>query len=107
MDFWATWCGPCRQIMPALQKLHEKYKDQGAVVIGMNCWESGDPLAYMKDKGFNYGLIMNADEAAKAYGVSAIPTLYVIGKDGKVVHRSVGADSVEDLEAAIQKALQN
>jgi thiol-disulfide isomerase/thioredoxin len=106
MDFWATWCPPCRAVMPSLQKLHDKYKDQGVVVLGMNCWESADAAAHMKENKFTYGLILNADEAAKAYGVSAIPTLYVIGKDGKVVHRSVGAGDEEALEEAIKNALK-
>lgn len=106
MDFWATWCPPCRAVMPSLQKLHEKYKDQGVLVLGMNCWESGDAKAHMKENGFTYGLMLNADEVAKAYGVNAIPTLVVVGPDGKVAHRSVGAGGEEAIENAIKNSIK-
>lgn len=106
LDFWATWCPPCRAAMPGIQKIHEKYKDKGVVVLGMNCWESGDAAAYMKENGITYGLILRADDAAKAYGVSGIPTLYVIGTDGKVIYHSVGFEGEEALEGAIKSHLK-
>ncbi len=106
LDFWATWCPPCRAAMPGIQKIHEKYKDKGVVVLGMNCWESGDPAAYMKENNITYGLIVKADDAAKAYGVSGIPTLYVIGTDGKVIYHTVGFEGEAALEAAIKGHLK-
>jgi len=51
-----------------------------------------DPAAYMKDKGYTYGLLMNGDEVAKAYGIIGIPTFYVIGPDGKIVYAAAGYD---------------
>jgi thiol-disulfide isomerase/thioredoxin len=90
MDFWATWCGPCQMAMPGVQKLHEAFKGQPVKVFGLDCWESGDPVAMMKDKGFTYGLLLKADPVAKDYGVSGIPTFYVVGKDGRIAHVSVG-----------------
>jgi peroxiredoxin len=91
--------------MPNLQKLHEKYKDKGVVVLGLNCWESADPVAFMKENGYTYGLILKADEVAKAYGVSAIPTLVVVGPDGKIRHRALGTGGEEAVERAINEAL--
>src|SRR5262249_7371157 len=105
LDFWATWCGPCRAAMPGVQALHEKYKDKGVSVFGLNCWESGDAPGYMKEQKYTYGLLLNADEVAGKYGVSGIPTIYVIGRDGKVVYQSVGFEGEEALEAAVKKAL--
>lgn len=90
LDFWATWCGPCQLAMPGLQKLHEKHPT--AVVLGLNCWEDGDPSAFMKDKGYTYGLLLKADEVASKYGVSGIPAFFVIGKDGRILHSAVGFD---------------
>jgi thiol-disulfide isomerase/thioredoxin len=92
MDFWATWCGPCRLAMPGLQRLHEKYKDQGVVVFGMNSWESGDPGAFMKENDFTYTTLLKADPVAQLYQVSGIPTFYIVGPDGKVVLSEVGYD---------------
>lgn len=90
MDFWATWCGPCKMAMPGLQKLHEKYKDRGLVVLGINCWERGDPVGYMRNNNFTYGLVTGADELARQYSVQGIPTFIVIGIDGQQIHRASG-----------------
>ena len=109
MDFWATWCPPCRQAMPGLQKIHEQYKDQGVVVLGMNFAErpGGDPVGYMKEQEFTYGLMLNSEEIAKAYGVSGIPAFFVVGPDGKVIHRAVGfgPDTKQKLEEVIKANL--
>jgi thioredoxin-like negative regulator of GroEL len=59
----------------------------------------------MKEQKYTYGLLLNADEVAGKYGVSGIPTIYVIGRDGKVVYQSVGFEGEEALEAAVKKAL--
>jgi thiol-disulfide isomerase/thioredoxin len=108
MDFWATWCPPCREAMPGVQKLHEKFKDRGVVAFGMNCWESADPATYMKENGFTYTTLVQADPVAQAYQVSGIPTFYVIGPDGRVLFSFVGFDpSLEErigqiIEAAVK-----
>jgi thiol-disulfide isomerase/thioredoxin len=92
MDFWATWCGPCKAVMPDVQRIHDQYKDKNVVVLGMNAWErDGDPAKYMKDNKFTYGLVMKADSTAQAYKVSGIPTFYLIGPDGKILYNAVGA----------------
>lgn len=107
MDFWATWCGPCRAAMPGVQKIHEKYGGKGAVVFGINCWENADAAKFMKDEGYTYGLLLDGDEAASAYSVSGIPAIYVIGPDGRVVYGSVGFEGEEALEEAVKRGLAN
>jgi thiol-disulfide isomerase/thioredoxin len=108
IDFWATWCGWCKLAMPGLQKLHEKYAGRDVAVVGIACWETGNPGAYMKENGFTYGLLLNGDDVAPAYGVQGIPRLIVVGPDGAVIHDVTGYDeNVEaNLSAVIDKALE-
>jgi thiol-disulfide isomerase/thioredoxin/chitodextrinase len=108
MDFWATWCGPCKAAMPHVQKLHEEFKGKGVKIFGVNTWErDGDPVKYMKDNNYTYGLLLEGDDVATAYKVSGIPTFYVIDRDGKIAYIGVGAGSPDALETAIKKALEN
>ncbi len=95
MDFWATWCGPCRVVMPSLQELHETHGDR-VTVVGINVWESGDPAAFMEENGYTYTMVLNGDEVASEYMVESIPTFYVIAPDGTVAFHAVGADPAND-----------
>lgn len=106
MDFWATWCGPCRAAMPAVQKVHERFEDR-AVVFGMDFMDRGDAAKYMREKGYTYTLLLDADAVGKQYGVLGIPVFYVIGTDGKVAyrHEGSGADTEAELTAAVEAAL--
>jgi len=109
LDFWATWCGPCKMAMPTIQKLHDEYKDKGVVVLGVNTWEQQPDAArkYIEQKKFTYGCLLSGDPLAEAYGVPGIPALVVIGKDGKVALAEVGlADpSGDSLRKSIDAAL--
>lgn len=104
IDFWATWCGPCRMVMPFLQKIHEEYEDKGVIVIGINTFESTDPVKFMQDKGYTYRILLNGDDVAKEYQVNGIPTLYIIGPDGKILYGEVGysPDSYPELEQILK-----
>ncbi len=95
MDFWATWCAPCREVMPGLQELHETYGDE-LVVIGVNTWEQEDPAAFMAENGYTYPIVIQGDEVAAEYFVEGIPTFYVIAQDGTVAFHAVGADPANE-----------
>jgi len=105
LDFWATWCGPCKMAMPGIQKLHEKFEGKPVAVFGVNCWERGDPAAFMKESKYTYGLLLKGDDVAKEYRVSGIPTFYVIGPDGKIFHRASGFNPA--LEQTLGKIIQD
>lgn len=110
IDFWASWCPPCRASAPALKKAYEKYKPKGVEFVGVSLDRPGEKeLAekFIKDKGLDWiqthsGKFWN-DPTVRKYGIDAIPALWVIGKDGKVV--SDGVDH-EDLEADLDKAVE-
>ena len=109
LDFWATWCGPCKAAMPTIQKLHDEYKDKGVVILGVNTWEEKPQAAreYMTKRKFTYGCLLKGDELAQAYGVTGIPTLVIIGRDGRVAKVEVGLSdpSGGGLRKAIDAAL--
>lgn len=92
LNFWATWCGPCRAEIPSLIRLQEAYKDR-LQIIGMDV-DDDDPerlRAFVKDQGINYPVVMTSDPVRIAYGgIAALPTLFVINQDSKVVQKHVG-----------------
>jgi thiol-disulfide isomerase/thioredoxin len=104
LDFWATWCGPCIRAMPNLQRVYQGYKDRDVVVFGVNTWEESNAVEFMKRSGYTYGLLLKGEQAAAAYQVSSLPTLYVIGVDGKIIHRLSGIE--ENLGTLIEKQLR-
>ena len=109
LDFWATWCGPCKAAMPVIQKLHDEYASKGVAVLGVNTWEQNQKAVrdYIASKKYTYPCLLDGDKLAEAYGVPGIPTLVVIGKDGKVALVEVGLSDATGggLRKAIDAAL--
>ena len=90
LNFWATWCMPCRAEIPHLEELYRKYKDQGLVVLGANT-----ETDYMKVKRFvqsriSYSVLLDGSTQSQEYDVKGIPCTYYIDRKGIVRHRSVG-----------------
>ena len=92
INFWATWCGPCRQEMPALNALYEKYRDAGFVLLGVNVDAEPASAARMVDRlKVTYPVLFDRDKKASAlYQVKAMPTTVLIDRDGKVRHIQKG-----------------
>jgi thiol-disulfide isomerase/thioredoxin len=106
MDFWATWCGPCREVMPMLQALSLENQNAPLEVVGINVWENADPVAFMAENGYTYTLLLAGDEVAEDYLVNGIPTFYVIDRDGNIAFAAKGASSEnEEALASIVESL--
>jgi thiol-disulfide isomerase/thioredoxin len=92
LDFWGTWCPPCRASMPAVQKVYEKYKDRGVVVLGMNSESNpaANPKKFKLDNKITYPSVTKAETVSGLFKVQSWPTFYVFGKDGKLVWASNG-----------------
>jgi thiol-disulfide isomerase/thioredoxin len=120
VNFWATWCGPCKIETPWLIELRNKYASQGFEVIGIST--EGDDLAdndregWAKDKAaigdfvkqmhMPYPVLINGDSLSKAYdGLDAMPTSFFIDRSGNIVGARQGLTSEEDIESNIRKAL--
>jgi thiol-disulfide isomerase/thioredoxin len=106
LDFWASWCGPCRMTMPVVDKLANEFRTAGLVVYSVNLRETQAVAeGYIKKKGFSVQVLLDADgSVAQKYMVSGIPALIIVGKDGKVAAHMVGAHPEEDLRDALSEA---
>ena len=112
LDFWATWCGPCRMSIPELQHLHEKYKDQGLVVIGLSADNDStrkEVPGTKRELGMTYATAFTDDipDVRSKYEFSSLPMLFVIDRKGVVRNRINGYDPNSKLEDDVVKLLQD
>ena len=104
IDFWASWCGPCRREIPNIKKIHEQYGSKEFVVISLTVWDKPDAQAKaIKDMNMTWTQLTDATQnATDTYGIEGIPQILLIGKDGKVIARDLRG---EEIEQAVKKAL--
>ena len=104
IDFWASWCGPCRREIPNIAEIHKKYGGKDFVVVSLNVWDKPDAQAKaIKDLGMTWTQLTDATrDATDTYGVDGIPQILLIGKDGVIIARDLRG---EEIERAVKKAL--
>ena len=108
VDFWATWCPPCQEMIPVLSKLHKKYSDKGLVILGVSLDRDGlEALGtYVHENMIPYKVVMGDTRIGNAFGgVSSIPTLYIVDRDGRLVRKLTGYHSYGQLEEQVKKYL--
>jgi thiol-disulfide isomerase/thioredoxin len=108
VDFWATWCGPCRMEIPGYVEMYKKYGKDGLVIIGVSVDQAGPKVVkrFIEANAMNYPVVMGGSDAIDAFGgIEAIPTTFLINREGKIVHRKVGAMESAEYEALVKKAL--
>jgi peroxiredoxin len=98
INFWASWCGPCRQEMPLLNALHDKYAPLGFSVLGVNVEENADAArGFLKDFPVNFPVLLDsANQVSKQYEVLAMPTTVVVDRDGKIRYLHKGYQSGDE-----------
>ncbi len=109
MDFWATWCGPCRMSMPGLQELADKFKGQDLEILSVNQGETADQVSqFINRQKYTFHVVLDQDQAiANKYSVQAIPTLVIIDKNGVVQWLSVGySKNEDDLRELVEKLIK-
>ena len=98
VDFWASWCRPCREEIPYLKEVYERYKDQGVEVVGVATWDEPEAtLKAIEALGISYPQIINAQRiGSDAYGISGIPVILLISGDGTILARGLRGAEIEE-----------
>ncbi|HZU06784.1 MAG TPA: TlpA disulfide reductase family protein [Chloroflexota bacterium] len=107
VNFWATWCAPCREEMPAMQEVYEQYRDRGLVILAVNMEEDVRLVRrWIEQGGFTFTFLLDSEgELVKRYNVTAAPTSYFIGRDGVIRDLKLGALSRSEMQAKVEKLL--
>lgn len=112
LNFWATWCTPCRLEMPSMEKLHRQFKDKGFIVLAVAAGEKAEGVtAFVKEYHITFSALLDTDqEVAEGYKVWALPTTYFINAEGKITGRVNGSrdwstkEATQYISSILQKA---
>jgi len=104
LNFWATWCPPCREEMPSIETLHREFREQGLVVLAISVLDRPHAVVeFMRELGLTFPALLDADGAlAKRYGARGLPSTHLVDRHGRLVGRAIGP---RDWTSAPAKAL--
>lgn len=108
VDFWATWCGPCRVEIPGYIEMQKKYGKDGFVIVGVSLDQKGPKHVqkFVEANGMNYTVVMGDNDAVDAFGgFNSIPTTFLISREGRILHQKSGAWEHAAYEDLVKKAL--
>jgi peroxiredoxin len=94
LNFWATWCPPCRAEMPSMEKLYQAYRDRGLVILAISSDRGGKSVVepYVQERGLTFAVLLDPEgEVFAQYGVRGLPTSYLLDRRGRVFSADVGA----------------
>jgi peroxiredoxin len=107
LDFWATWCGPCRIEIPGFVQLQNQYGSQGLAIIGVSMDDGPEPVRrFYRDFHMNYPVVMGSDKLGMLYGgIFGLPTTFLIGRDGRIYSKHEGLTDASVFESEIKELL--
>ena len=109
IDFWATWCAPCRTEMPGYQKLLDRYRSQGLVVIGFKAdvmMDTEDPVSFLREVGVTYPIAVGSEQIRNKFGgLKGLPTTYLYDREGILKYKVIGFEYTTVVEKQIQQLL--
>jgi cytochrome c biogenesis protein CcmG/thiol:disulfide interchange protein DsbE len=108
LDFWATWCEPCRVETPFLVDLQNKYRDQGLQIIGVSMDDTPDPVpGFYQQFKMNYPVVMGNAKIGEEYGgVLGLPIAFLLDREGRIQKKHIGATDASTFEREVQTLLQ-
>lgn len=107
IDFWATWCSPCREEIPHFKELYAAYRPKGLEIVGISL-DEGEAVVkpFVKENGIGYPVVMGNSQIVQAYGgVRGIPTTFLIDKKGQIAKKYIGYHEKAEFERQIQALL--
>lgn len=108
IEFWATWCPPCRESIPAMNEIYKRYNEKGLVILGISVDKgqnvAEDIRAFVKEYSILYPVLIDSKNINNLYGVYSIPTTFLIDKDGKVILKNIGFSP--ELEDKLSKEIE-
>lgn len=109
LDFWATWCVPCREEIPHFIDLQEKYRDKGLQIVGVSMDDGPEPVrTFSQQFHMNYPVVMGNAKIGELYGgILGLPIAFVLDRDGRINAKHIGATKPEVIEKEITALLQN
>lgn len=108
LDFWATWCPPCRAEIPGFIELQKKYSAQGLAVVGVSVDQASSDIvkSFAQKMGINYPVVLTDTKIVDAYcGIEGLPTTFIIDRTGRIVNQHLGFTEKSEIEAEIKPLL--
>ncbi len=105
LNFWATWCPPCREEIPDFIEVYDEYKDKDIQFLGVSNEDLSTLRDFVSNYGVNYTILVDDTGIMDSWGITAIPTTFVLDRDGRIVDKNVGMMTKDQLKNIIEDAL--